>query len=961
MADQDMFEQTSILKDIRTELRTSRMESHAGGAGPSRPSQAFIQSQHTADRMLAGQWGQLGWANAYKSQIDSSLANDIMGSMGLRAAPQTMWQNEYESASRSLLTDRLSAAPFALFAPGFAARSRRMGDEMFAYAGRFNRSGDMGRPDIGQMRSMARDLQITAAGDMRLSGRDYESIMSEGLKSGQFDFGSSASDLASTFKQLRDATADLTKSLRVGAGEVGQLLGTFRQAGITDIADQRRMAERLGASARVAGLSVPEMGGSVMAAIAAGAGMGIGAGTSAGLVENSIMGLRTMSRSGMVSQAMIAAGGGIQSMADAQTSAIQRFLSSSSGFYGAVGAGGGGGFMNQLMRGIGATGGTMSGIAAFEANKIDYLSRLSTDQAEGLFDASISQQLSYLGLRPGTAAYGNQAKMLLRGIMGDAAGNAYGQLHFTAEGQATRARTAYLAEAEAYNQRRDSDYTRRYENETAAGQFRQSVGWLSQLPGRGMRALGNWMSPGQTGIFGFGGQFDADAYRAGPVGTLNLGATGDLFGGPRGSGDVIVSGGAGMGGALFGGVGAGMGLWAGTKTGALAGAGLGSYFGPWGTAIGGAAVGIIGGGLGVWGGWNGGGAVGGAVSDLTTARTVLRGADADAYREVFMAQTGPAMSGAQSLALNARMRSNSAWRQLTEKQDVGELTGAEAATKVRLMQEAGKAAGMSAGEIMRSLKGLGVDMSVSAPYSGIDDTGKLMDGLKPALQGLSSGVNYRTADMAEAIGLIAEGSDTTRALGLQKLMAGGASAADQSKLLSNINSMGGRDRSALVQTARGATLSANRDEARRGMDIGLTMGQRAVEMVSDVKTRDALKSRMGGMGGLDFVRAVRGGKFHDLADSGLGILGQTFSGIEALGSLDLNKSADLERAASISHYSASSIKDFKGGREQLMDWLAYGAITGGQQQANSPSNLAGENMKLAANILEKIVKDLQLK
>ena len=173
----ELNQSEQLLREIRDTLKTSQQTSPTGASGGGRPSPGFIAAQQTADRMVAGEWAQMGWANAYQGSIKSSLANDIMGTMGMRAAPQSMWQREYETMSRSMLSDRIASFPADLVIPGFGRRSRDMGAQLYQMSSRFNRGGDALNTDFHATMNMAREMQIGAATDMRLSGTDYSSIM----------------------------------------------------------------------------------------------------------------------------------------------------------------------------------------------------------------------------------------------------------------------------------------------------------------------------------------------------------------------------------------------------------------------------------------------------------------------------------------------------------------------------------------------------------------------------------------------------------------------------------------------------------------------------------------------------------------------------------------------------------------------------------------------------------------
>lgn len=502
-----MNQQEQILREIRDELKQTRQTSPTGASGGSRPSPGFIAAQQTADRMIAGEWAQLGWANAYSSSIKSSLANDLMGTMGLRAAPQTMWQREYEQMSRAMLTDRITSFPADVLMPGFGRRSRDMGAQLYQLSSRFNRGGDGLDTNFHGVMSMARDIQLGAATDMRLSGKDYNSILSTSANAGQFDFASGTGDVKAIFGELKSAVADLTKSLRVGAGEVSQTMGAFRQFGMVDIADQGRAAAQMGNAARVAGLSTPEMAGISRAGMESGAQYGFGAGGSAQLAQNLAMAARSGSRSGLLSGSLMAAAGGVQGMTQLQQAAIDRFTSTPDAYYAQLGlaAGDTGGMISNLVAGISQTGGTLGGIVSAESQRQEFMSNLTGAQRQRGFNSYINQQLGLLGIDPAGSSAQSYAAIMLRSHMGEAAGNAYAAQNWSDAGRRQQYSNAMRMEMQVDQQAAQRGEQMRMENETMTGRMRQVTGasgmWLGQMSRWGGEQL-DWMSRG------FGGRFE---------------------------------------------------------------------------------------------------------------------------------------------------------------------------------------------------------------------------------------------------------------------------------------------------------------------------------------------------------------------------------------------------------------------------------------------------------------------
>lgn len=507
-----ILQQNEMLREIRDELRISRLSGAAapgaatGGSSGPRAGSSYLQAQILADRALVGEWGSFGWAQAYQTNHQTSLLADVMAVSGLSRAPNSLYQSEYESLASSTLATRIATMPGYMVAPGFMRRGAQLGANFSAASPRMLRFGSNEAGPLGfgaspyAAHSFGRQQQAMAARDMLLSGSDYNSVFSSGAGSGQFDFDRSISDVSRTFSELRSATAALTRSMRMSVEEVGQTLGALRQYGVRDVADQTRTALQIDARAKVAGVSSQEAMISVRQAIDGGLAVGVGAMGSSVLGMNNLMSLRGMTRDGLISTAVAAAGGGTAAIANTISQAQLGFAGSNLGYYAA--RGGGGDFFSSLNHGI-AGASSLSGFLSAEAGRIDFLSKRSGAAMQHDFNQYIDAQLGVMGFKDtGSEDAQNMAmQFAMASGMDSASALAFGRRRGTA-GRFSSARDRYLAGAAERSRAGQSLYDQDYLNTSLTGRVRQTMASVSGGIADVINGVGDFVSPGAGGAFG---------------------------------------------------------------------------------------------------------------------------------------------------------------------------------------------------------------------------------------------------------------------------------------------------------------------------------------------------------------------------------------------------------------------------------------------------------------------------
>lgn len=494
-----LLQQQDLLREIRDELRNGRMASGAPGTSPgglpSRPSSTFVHGQMVADRMLAGQWGSLGWTGAYRPYVESSFRTDFLAMMGLSRAPTTLGQEEYQAFAGEFFSRRMATGAGSIIAPAFTRNTNALADQLQQHAGRFLRAGDDGAGILGfgldptaSFRA-ARSIQTRALGDLRLSGQDYSDIFSIGAQSGQFDFSRGMQGVQQRIQEMAESFASLARVTNSTVQEIAQAAGSLRQAGIADVADQSRLISQMSAAARVGGMTNAEMGGVVQQAIGSGLQFGLGATGSANIAMQTAMTMRTLSRSGVISPHIVAAGGGVQGLTQSITGAAQRFLGSDAGLLAAVGGlGRGRDFFGAITDTLGATGGSMDAMLGLQANRMDIMDELTRDPtaANNMMVGYTQSMLSMMGIEDmRSTRASNMAFTLMRGQMGDPAALAFARANFTTAGVLGRDQSRISA-IEFEQRRQDQDLMdRAFVANSTLGRFQ-----------RGIRGIGTALAEG---------------------------------------------------------------------------------------------------------------------------------------------------------------------------------------------------------------------------------------------------------------------------------------------------------------------------------------------------------------------------------------------------------------------------------------------------------------------------------
>jgi hypothetical protein len=514
------FEQQQVLREIRDELRSQRMAPGTMGATPSyspRETGAMLQAQGFSDRMLLNDWKMFGWSQAYQPEMRSSLARDIFGSMGFYPPPNTMTGMEYQQMAAENIGLRTGTMVRGMMAPFSTIRGNRVAEELYQMSPRFLRAGDQGAGILGAgmdrttSRTFARQLELQALGDPKLSFGNYETIMSTGLRSGQFDFASSTREFSEQLRSLARTTADLTRATRMSVEDITRTMGALRQFGVADFAEQGRITRQVAAAARVAGVSNAEMAQAATAAIAAGLPMGIAAHTSAAMMTGDVTVLRELARGGIISPHLLAAGGGTMAVAGQITQARQQFLGS---IPGALALGGGlagpgqGDYFQALTKGLAGTGGGLAGISRMLAGRLEGMGMVGEPQADHMMRQMVESQMRLMGVQDPMSQQGqDMAFMLLRGRMGEPAALAYARSNFSRQGRMSADAARFRILGDAQNREDQVAADRAYEADTFAGASRRVLASLGRGWAGVVNATEQLFSPGAEGFkrYYFGG------------------------------------------------------------------------------------------------------------------------------------------------------------------------------------------------------------------------------------------------------------------------------------------------------------------------------------------------------------------------------------------------------------------------------------------------------------------------
>jgi hypothetical protein len=508
--DQDaqwMLEQKELLREIRDAVRSGSMGHGAasgGGlaSGPQRPGATFVHAQAMADRALSGEWNTLGWGNAYRSQFRSSFFGDLGAMTGLSRAPETLTQSEFQAIGGASVASRVSGAALGMLAPGFNARTSALADEIYANSSRFIRFGSNAAGETGvgfgytAARSLSRQIGLEALGDLRMSGKDYNTITSLGMQSGQFDQSDSTDDFKRKLRELASATGDLTRALHMSVQEVGTAMGNLRQLGVSNVGQQRNIMMGIGASAAVAGVSASEMMAVAGGVGSMGMGMGLNAQTGIGVGAGNMAMVRGLAQAGVINPALVAMGGGAQAVAQNISAAQMGFASSNAGMLAFMGgAGGGGNTVDAMMRGISSVTGTFGGLMSMDYDRVNNLSSMTPGQLNNMFRGSVETRLGMMGISDMTSRTARGAAFrVARGMgMEESAARIYANANFSSEGR----RGSDILQMEELQAKQVSEqkiaYDRYLSNNSFAGRVRSGVQGVElgfgSLIDSGMRGL----------------------------------------------------------------------------------------------------------------------------------------------------------------------------------------------------------------------------------------------------------------------------------------------------------------------------------------------------------------------------------------------------------------------------------------------------------------------------------------
>lgn len=861
--DQDTIllrEQQELLRQIRDELRsagaTGGATSHGGGGNA-----AYSQFRTASDHMASASWATGSWANAYKSQIAQGAGYELLGSLGLARSPNTMTQLEYEMVSAQQLGVRVSSLPGALLAPSFNSTARSIADEIYSFSPRFARFGDSmagatgAGMSFGASRQIARDLSVAAAGDLRMSGKDYSTVMSTGLASGQFDQVRSTEELTSKFNQLKDTIGDLSRVTRMTVSEMSTFMGGLRQAGVMDIGDQRRITENLSANARVAGVALGDMIPGAMSAVSSGLGMGLSAGTSAGLYGANMAAARTMSRSGVVSANLMAQAGGASGYAAGVTAAQQGFLASTPAMLAM--AGGGGNFLGAMTSGLGSVGGSLDSILAMQLGSADMLEGLSAGDGQRLVDSYINQQAELVG--GGGVRRQAVARQFYLQRTGNAGLASAAARRYSDAGMAAAASDAFSSRAASASAAALSAYDDYYVNASTAGAWNRGLasirGGFAGLVG----GMENALSPGQTGFLGF------DSTAAHQLNALNMGVAVDSMtpqGLARALANPAAQAGAGAtyrmnnGSPLLSGLLGGLGGLGGAALGASSvyglAAALPAMLTPPGLLLGGLAVAA--GAAGVYGGALAGGGLGGVLGAGSAGEQI----SAEQYNTIQAIRrttaAGASQAGREALqVLSADRR----FQNLAIGYRGRDLSGNETSAVTSEVAQIAAANGMSREQVAAALTASGSSLRVmgaSQEFGGVS----LNAANKAVLSGLGAAGNFQSAEASRALaGYLA--NPTNQALRGALLQSTGATVDDLARLDKNIGGFSAAERqsysSAYTEAGNSGDLRAS-NQALSGLfnylDSSLSGGARASLQGMSGDKREMLKalSRGGSLAGV---------------------------------------------------------------------------------------------------------------
>jgi hypothetical protein len=498
--------------------------------------------------MLLSDWNMLGWNQAYRPDIKSTMVSDLFGAMGVYPPPNTMTSMEFRQFSAENISMRVGSAFRSVLAPRSTPIGNQIAQELWEMSPRFLRAGDPGAGILGTGtdrtvgRAFARQMEYTALGDMRLSYGDYSKTLSTGLQTGQFDFASSVREVSDQLRQMARVVGDVTRANRMTVDEVTRTMGALRQVGVTDFAEQGRIIRQIGSAARVAGVSNVEMAGVASAAIAAGLPLGLAPGMSAAMVGGDVAVMRELTRTGILDPRLMAAGGGSLNMAQSMTQARMGFLGSQAGLLAVRGGLGGAesNFFQAGMQALAGTGGTFQGMMRMQAGRFETMQGVNEQQADLMMRRMLQSQMQLMGIKDFTSQEAQDAAfMMTRGQMGDPAALAFAQTNFSRRGRISADATRFRIIADAQNREDQVAADRAVEASTMGGATRRIGGWVGRQWADIVNGVESWTSAGAEGyhMFGFLGgpraggrlQDEIQRYAAGAPNTASTTAIAQYF------------------------------------------------------------------------------------------------------------------------------------------------------------------------------------------------------------------------------------------------------------------------------------------------------------------------------------------------------------------------------------------------------------------------------------------------
>lgn len=513
MADIDqafLQSQTEMLREIRDELRAGRSMQSGGASGgglsggAARPGHTFVAAQSAADKTLMGQWNSLGWSQAYQNSYKSSFSGDLAAMIGFNRAPSSLTQDEFKDLAGQSMAARIGTGVAGFIAPSYAANTNALAQEIHQNSGRFIRfgsssAGAMGTGfDFSTERSLSRQIQTAALGDLRMDGKDYSAMTSLGMRSGQFDSTGNADDFMKKVKEMASATGDLTRALHMSVQEVGTAMGNLRQLGVTGIAQQRSMMMQAGGAAMVAGMSSPEMMQMAGGISQNGMQMGLSTATTMPAAATQAAVIRSLSQAGVISPQLMAMGGGTAAVTNNIMQATMGFAGSMGGYLSFMGGGAnrGANTFNAQLGGIGATGmGTFEGSMTMDLDRIDKMSSMTAGQLDSLMRNQMESTIRLSGVNDMTShtAEGMAYQISRSQGMDEASARIYSKSNFTTAGKRTseHARMQVIAAQNMEENKVGNDFYGM--DKTMAGRIRGGIQRFEQETSNLYNEASSWM------------------------------------------------------------------------------------------------------------------------------------------------------------------------------------------------------------------------------------------------------------------------------------------------------------------------------------------------------------------------------------------------------------------------------------------------------------------------------------